>query len=146
MCVYVCLRMCVYVCVRMCVYVCVRMCVYVCVRMCVHFLPTSFLNSQHTHTCTHSKLVRLQNLEIVWAQFRADNVSMVNISAEDIEGGNTKITLALIWHLIMHYFIVDASASRCVCVCVCMYMRANEFCVSHNIFAYCHSCVYAVEW
>uniref|UniRef100_A0A674BTV0 Actinin alpha 3b n=1 Tax=Salmo trutta TaxID=8032 RepID=A0A674BTV0_SALTR len=47
-------------------------------------------------------------------------VKLVSIGAEEIVDGNTKMTLGMIWTIILRFAIQDISVEgQCVCVCVC---------------------------
>ena len=51
----------------------------------------------------------IENLNMAITAIQKDNVKIVNIGATDINGGNLKIILGLIWTLIQHYHINQLS-------------------------------------
>ena len=52
-------------------------------------------------------------------------VKLVNISADDIEEGNAKLTLVLIWSIIQHYYVGDVSLAA-LCLTSCSFCRSRS--------------------
>jgi len=52
-----------------------------------------------------NKLQKIENLNIALKFVKKEGLTLVNIGAEDIYGGNLKIILGLIWTLILRYQI-----------------------------------------
>lgn len=52
----------------------------------------------------------LQNVQMVLDYLRFKKVKLVNIRAEDIVDGNPKLTLGLIWTIILHYQVSSSLA------------------------------------
>jgi Calponin homology (CH) domain len=57
----------------------------------------------------------LQNVDTSLSFLRRKNVKLVNIRPDDITDGNPKLTLGLIWTIILH-FQVSFSRSRLLCI------------------------------
>uniref|UniRef100_A0A673ZJH6 Actinin alpha 3b n=1 Tax=Salmo trutta TaxID=8032 RepID=A0A673ZJH6_SALTR len=56
-------------------------------------------------------------------------VKLVSIGAEEIVDGNTKMTLGMIWTIILRFAIQDISVEgQCVCVCVCVWKDGLALC------------------
>jgi hypothetical protein len=49
------------------------------------------------------KFQRIENLNVSLNFLKEEKIALVNISAEDIEGGNTALALGLIWTIILRY-------------------------------------------
>lgn len=72
------------------------------------------------HVITHnrnpkSKFQRVENIEQVLKYIHSHNVSLTNIGASDIEEGSEKLTLGLIWIIILRFHIsssLDNSSAR----------------------------------
>ncbi|XP_012941870.1 filamin-B isoform X2 [Aplysia californica] len=52
-----------------------------------------------------SQIQMLQNVTLALHAVEEDHVKLVNIGTDDIVGGNLKLTLGLLWHLILRYQI-----------------------------------------
>lgn len=50
----------------------------------------------------------LHNIDTALHFLRCKNVKLVNIRSEDIVDGNPKLTLGLIWTIILHFQVSDA--------------------------------------
>lgn len=46
---------------------------------------------------------RIQNVQKCLDQLKTDRIKLVNIQAEDIVDGNHRLTLGLVWAMILHY-------------------------------------------
>uniref|UniRef100_A0A5S6QD68 Calponin-homology (CH) domain-containing protein n=1 Tax=Trichuris muris TaxID=70415 RepID=A0A5S6QD68_TRIMR len=53
---------------------------------------------------------RIQNVQTCLSFLRSLNVKLVNIRAEDIVDGNTKLTLGLVWTIILHFQVSQPAA------------------------------------
>lgn len=53
----------------------------------------------------------LQNVQMALDFLRYKKIKLVNIRAEDIVDGNPKLTLGLIWTIILHFQVSRASAN-----------------------------------
>lgn len=53
----------------------------------------------------------LQNAQMALDFLRYKKIKLVNIRAEDIVDGNPKLTLGLIWTIILHFQVSDEPAS-----------------------------------
>ncbi|RUS89528.1 hypothetical protein EGW08_002716 [Elysia chlorotica] len=58
-----------------------------------------------------SRIQMLQNVSLALQAVAEDNVRLVNIGNDDIVDGNLKLTLGLLWHLILRYQISGARAA-----------------------------------
>ncbi|KAI2551727.1 PLEC isoform 13, partial [Pan troglodytes] len=54
---------------------------------------------------------KLQNVQIALDYLRHRQVKLVNIRNDDIADGNPKLTLGLIWTIILHFQISDIQVS-----------------------------------
>lgn len=52
-----------------------------------------------------TQVQRLDNLSVGFEGLRRDGVKLVNVRIQEIESGNDKITMALVWAMIVHYQI-----------------------------------------
>lgn len=57
----------------------------------------------------------LQNGQMALDFLRYKKIKLVNIRAEDIVDGNPKLTLGLIWTIILHFQVSADGLSKCVC-------------------------------
>lgn len=73
------------------------------------------------------KVHNLQNIQIALNYIRFRKVKLVNIRPEDIEAGNQKLTLGLIWTIILHF---QVSSFGLFCSIVCSFALFN---VSHHL-------------
>ena len=81
------------------------------------------------------KIHHVQNIQRALTFLEKDcKIKLVNIGSGEIEQGDAKLTLGLVWTLILHFQVlwslcvfvcvcVHARARVCACVCVCVYMR-----------------------
>lgn len=53
----------------------------------------------------------LQNVQMALDFLRYKKIKLVNIRAEDIVDGNPKLTLGLIWTIILHFQVSAAAAA-----------------------------------
>lgn len=101
---------------------------------------------------------QLQNIQIALNYIKFRKVKLVNIRPEDIVDGNQKLTLGLIWTIILHFQVSSQPYSSglhpsptpslpslysnyfylelCVCVCICRIQsrRSLDQFISHRIF------------
>lgn len=56
----------------------------------------------------------LQNGQMALDFLRYKKIKLVNIRAEDIVDGNPKLTLGLIWTIILHFQVCALWALKCV--------------------------------
>lgn len=65
----------------------------------------------------------LHNIDTALHFLRCKNVKLVNIRSEDIVDGNPKLTLGLIWTIILHFQVSDAFFfAICKMPCICYYV------------------------
>ncbi|XP_059161846.1 filamin-A-like isoform X3 [Physella acuta] len=57
-----------------------------------------------------SRIQMLNNVSLALNAIAADNVKLVNIGTDDIVGGNLKLILGLLWHLIIRYQISSSKS------------------------------------
>lgn len=71
-------------------------------------------------------------------------VKLVSIGAEEIVDGNAKMTLGMIWTIILRFAIQDISVEGNVCVCVCGNI-STRFLFIHFIEKNCSLSSFAIE-
>lgn len=77
----------------------------------------------------------LQNVQMALDFLRYKKIKLVNIRAEDIVDGNPKLTLGLIWTIILHFQVSSVQRFYETCL-INAILRVNEGTLNEAWFAF----------
>ncbi|VDP93120.1 unnamed protein product [Echinostoma caproni] len=70
---------------------------------------------------SHMRIHRLENVSKALRFLCAQGAHLENLGAQDIVDGNPRLTLGLIWTIILHFQVSPISLCGFVCVCTYVY-------------------------